>query len=148
MNMCFKEPLVYQADLQYSLWAANLTHGPSPRFLSCYLRSSRQDIFANFIGLQSWRRIYRDLLPSCCPLQCLAGCAGLPATRIPTHPVCLSHPGKTRCGPSLPHQHDLHLHLPITHRVVCRHRAGKMRAKGWYWGGTSATLFDSPVGII
>ena len=25
LNMCFKEPLVFQADLQYSLWAACLT---------------------------------------------------------------------------------------------------------------------------
>ena len=81
------------------------------------------------------------MLPNCRPLQYLAGCARLPATTIPSHSMCLSHPGKTHGGPSLPHQHDLHLHLPITHRLVCRHhRAGKMTAKVLHWGAIKVPL--------
>ena len=67
------------------------------------------------------------LLPCCCSLQrVVAGDWLRRATRSQEHPVCQSHPCQAHCGPILRHKRHLHLHFSLAHRLIRRHRAGKI----------------------
>ena len=131
-----------QADLQHRVRAVlRFPDGPGPRTLSYHLRfqvcSPRillfyySTTFSLLIFYYSIILLYITftscLLPCCCSLQrVVAGDWLRRATRSQEHPVCQSHPCQAHCGPILRHKRHLHLHFSLAHRLIRRHRAGKI----------------------